>query len=105
LSEKGGTTPLSLRRENQQMPKYVNASEAYKRILRLGFDLSYPTMLKWFKKNGLSEQPTGRYGSIMVDIEKLSGMIPKLKEELTDKLINEETVIQRRGRKPNAPKE
>lgn len=59
----------------------INASTAWKILVRLGYEMSYPTALKWLRENGLAQQTTGRYGTIMVDKDLLEKTI-KLKKKV-----------------------
>ncbi len=53
------------------MPTYINGSEAWRLIVKLGYDVSYPTTLKWLRENGLARQITGKYGTIIIDKDLL----------------------------------
>lgn len=87
--------------------KYINASEAYKIMVRMGYSMSYPTAIKWLRDNGLGRQPTGAYGQIQVDEELLRETMtknspdPKRKRAKPRKFVDSNRPI-RRGRKPNA---
>lgn len=64
------------------MPKYINASQAHKILIRKGFNLSYPTAIKWLRDNGLTNQ-IGPYGTISVDLEMMDrclSLLTKAKE-------------------------
>jgi hypothetical protein len=52
------------------MGEKINASRAWKIMIRLGYELSYPTALKWLRENNLANQFM-RYGTIIVDKEQL----------------------------------
>ncbi len=59
------------------MPKYINASQAHKILIRKGFNLSYPTAIKWLRDNGLANQ-IGPYGTISVDLEMMNEYLHSL---------------------------
>jgi len=59
------------------MPKYINASQAHKILIRKGFNLSYPTAIKWLRDNGLANQ-IGPYGTINVDLEMMEKCLSSL---------------------------
>lgn len=49
----------------------INGTTAWKILVRMGYEMSYPTALKWLRENGLAQQATGRYGTITVDRDLL----------------------------------
>lgn len=59
----------------------INASTAWKILVRLGYEISYPTAVKWLRENGLAQQTTGKYGQILVDRKHLERTI-KLKKSV-----------------------
>lgn len=60
--------------------KYISAAEAHRELVKAGIGGSYPTALKWFEKEKLSVQPSGKYGGILVDRERLMKAIEKRKQ-------------------------
>jgi len=57
------------------VPEYINASQAHKKLIKAGFDMSYPTAIKWMMEEGIATQPLGKQGNIMVDVQKLNAEI------------------------------
>ena len=53
----------------------INASQAHKRLIKAGFDMSYPTAIKWMLEEGIASQPLGKQSTIVVDVKKLNAEI------------------------------
>jgi hypothetical protein len=60
---------------------YVTGSRAYRIMIEKGYSKSYPTALKWLEHNGLSTQPAGPKGGIIVEEELLKNHIQTLKSK------------------------
>ncbi len=72
--------PDSVRKEVTKVPpnkNMINASQAHKILIRQGYELSYPTAIKWLKENGLARQDTVPYGTISVDRDLLMRFLKK----------------------------
>ena len=74
----------------------INASEAHSIMIRMGLSISYPTALKFLKESGLSCQPTGRYGQVLVDKEGLEKKLEETQGRVGKNLL---PLKQKRGRK------
>ena len=59
-------------------PKIINASQAHKLLIRQGYEMSYPTAIKWLKDNGLAKQDMP-YGTISVDLDLLTRFLRDMK--------------------------
>ncbi len=64
------------------MTTMISGSMAWKILIKLGYDLSYPTALKWLRENGLASQIGGKYSTVLVDKERLERTI-KSKKSVT----------------------
>jgi len=62
------------------MTTTINGSTAWKILVKLGYDLSYPTALKWLRENGLATQAGGKYSTVLVDKELLEKTIRQKKK-------------------------
>lgn len=66
-------------------PEYINGSDAYKVYISRGGGLSYPSLLKLLKEDGVAEQPTGVYGGYVIRKAALEAFLNKqLRKEMQD---------------------
>jgi ABC-type transport system substrate-binding protein len=61
------------------MEELLNASQAHRKLILAGFDISYEKARKLLEEHGIAQQPM-KGGTVVVKLEDLKKMITKLKK-------------------------